>query len=132
MDSIFGVLRYEKMNPHSEVQPMTDIFADPIHALPEADIPLRGIKAHLSQATTHQIIFMEFAEDVALPEHAHESQVGFVLEGKIELCIEGETRTYEKGDRYFIPAGARHSGKIFAGYADITFFNEPHRYRAKG
>jgi quercetin dioxygenase-like cupin family protein len=110
---------------------MSELFPKPIQELPEADIPLRGVTAYLSQAATHQIIFMEFAEDVVLPEHGHESQVGFVLEGKIELCIDGRTRTYGKGDRYFIPAGIKHSGRIFAGYADITFFNEPHRYQEK-
>ena len=34
---------------------MTEIFPDPIRNLPEADIPLEGIKAYLSQAETHQI-----------------------------------------------------------------------------
>ena len=110
---------------------MSAIFPDPIQALPEADIPLCGITAYLSQAATHQIIFMEFAEDVDLPEHAHESQVGFVLEGTIDLCIDGVLQTHTKGDRYFIPAGVKHSVKIHAGYADITFFNESHRYQAK-
>ena len=110
---------------------MSEIFPEPIRALPQASIPLRGITAYLSQSATHQIVFMEFAEDVLLPEHIHESQAGFVLEGTIELCIDGKTRTYRKGDRYFIPAGVRHSGKIYAGYADITFFNEAHRYGIK-
>ena len=66
-----------------------------------------------------------------MPEHSHESQWGIVLEGKIDLVIEGVKRTYAKGDRYFIPAGVKHSGKIYAGYADITFFNEKDRYKAK-
>jgi mannose-6-phosphate isomerase-like protein (cupin superfamily) len=110
---------------------MIEIFPEPIRELPEADIPLKGIKAYLSQADTHQVIFMQFSEDVDLPEHAHAAQVGFVLEGKIELVIGGERHTFSRGDRYFIPAGVKHSGKIFAGYADITFFNEPGRYHAK-
>jgi mannose-6-phosphate isomerase-like protein (cupin superfamily) len=110
---------------------MIEIFAEPIRELPEADIPLKGIKAYLSQADTHQVIFMQFSEDVDLPEHAHAAQVGFVLEGKIELIIGGERHTFSRGDRYFIPADVKHSGKIFAGYADITFFNEPGRYHAK-
>lgn len=110
---------------------MPNTFPTPIQNLPEADIPLSGVRAWLSQAENHQIIFMEFAEDVELPEHAHAAQVGFVLEGKIELCIDGVTRTYTRGDSYFIPAGVRHSGKIFAGYADITFFDEPARYQPK-
>ena len=110
---------------------MSEIFPDPIKNLPEADIPLEGITAYLSQSDTHQIIFMEFAKDVELPEHSHAAQIGIVLEGKIELTIGGKKETYTKGDRYYIPEGVLHSGKIYAGYADITFFNEPNRYSAK-
>ncbi len=54
-----------------------------------------------------------------------------MLEGKIELMIEGVKSTFSKGERYFIPKGARHSGKIFAGYADITFFDQRDRYQVK-
>lgn len=110
---------------------MKSIFPEPILNLPEADIPLKGINAYLSQGSNHQIIFMSFSEDVDLPEHSHESQWGIVLEGKIDLIIDGVKNTYQKGDRYFIPKGVRHSGKIYAGYADITFFNEKDRYRQK-
>lgn len=110
---------------------MKSIFPEPITNLPEADIPLPGIKAFLSQAENHQIIFMEFEEDVELPEHCHASQVGIVLEGKIDLKIDGAVRTYDKGSMYYIPAGILHSGKIYAGYADITFFDEAGRYAEK-
>ena len=99
--------------------------------LPEADIPIKGVKAYLSQAENHQIIFMEFSEDADLPEHAHESQWGIVLEGKIELMIGGVKSIYKKGDRYFIPKDVKHSGKIFAGYADMTYFNQKDRYGIK-
>jgi len=110
---------------------MPEIFPQPIRDLPEADIPLEGIKAYLSQSDSHQIIFMEFEKDVNLPEHAHAAQIGIVLEGKIELTIDGEKTAYTKGDRYYIPEGVLHSGKISAGFADITFFNEPNRYSKK-
>ena len=110
---------------------MSEVFPDPIKNLPEADIPLEGITAYLSQSDTHQIIFMEFAKDVELPEHSHAAQIGIVLEGKIELTIGGKKETYTKGDRYYIPEGVLHLGKIYAGYVDITLFNEPDRYSAK-
>ena len=110
---------------------MLDIFPEPIRNLPEADIPLNGIRAYLSQSIDHQIIFMQFSQAVDLPEHAHAAQVGFVLEGQIDLLIGEESHTFVKGDRYYIPADVIHSGKIHAGYADITFFNEPDRYRVK-
>ena len=110
---------------------MTETFPKPIQDLPEADIPLEGVKAYLSQSDTHQIIFMEFKKDVDLPEHSHAAQIGIVLEGRIDLTIAGKTKTFTKGDRYFIPEGIWHSGKIYAGYADVTFFNEPDRYSRK-
>ena len=110
---------------------MTSIFNSPILSLPMADIPLDGVKAFLSQGSNHQIIFMEFDQDVVLPEHSHEAQIGFVLEGKIRLTIDGITNDYKKGDKYFIPKGIKHSAKIFSGYADITFFDEMNRYSIK-
>ena len=110
---------------------MNEIFPDPIRGLPEADIPLEGIKAYLSQSENHQIIFMQFENDVELPAHSHAAQAGFVLEGKIDLIINGKQKTYTKGDQYYIPEGVKHSGKIYAGYADITFFDERTRYTVK-
>ena len=110
---------------------MTVVFPRPVTGLPEADVPLEGAKAYLSRGEGHQILFMEFAEDVFLPEHAHAAQWGVVLEGTIELTAGGVTRTYGKGDRYYIPAGVKHSGRIYAGYADITYFDQADRYAAK-
>ena len=110
---------------------MNKVLPDPIRKLPEADIPMEGLTAYLSQSDTHQILFMEFEQDVDLPEHSHADQVGIVLEGKIELVIDGKQHYYTKGDRYHIPEGVRHFGKIYAGYSDITFFAEPNRYSTK-
>ena len=110
---------------------MEIIFPEPIRNLPEADIPIDGIKAYLSQAADHQLIFMQFEKDADLPEHSHAAQVGFVLSGKIELIIGGIKNKYAKGDIYYIPENVKHSGKIYAGYADITFFNESDRYKNK-
>lgn len=110
---------------------MNHVFPDPIRDLPEADIPIEGITAYLSQSDSHQILFMQFEEDAELPEHSHAAQMGIVLEGKIELVIDGEEHCFTKGDRYYIPEGVKHSGKIYAGYADMTFFNESNRYSTK-
>jgi quercetin dioxygenase-like cupin family protein len=110
---------------------MSQIFPEPIRELPQADVPLKGVKAYLSQSGGHQILFMEFAADVEVPEHSHESQWGIVLEGRLDLTVDGVKRTYSKGDRYFLPKGAVHSAHIYSGYADITFFNQKDRYRPK-
>lgn len=110
---------------------MSNIFPPQILDLPEADLPFKGATAYLSQSKDHQILFMKFDEDVELPPHSHNAQWGVVLEGQIELTIDGVTNLFKKGDRYFIPEGVTHFGKIFAGYTDITYFAQADRYKIK-
>jgi quercetin dioxygenase-like cupin family protein len=107
------------------------IFPSLIQELAEADIPIDGINARLSQSDSHQILFMEFSKDSSISEHTHEAQWGVVLEGRIDLVIDGAELRLAKGDRYFIPEGVVHSANIYAGYSDITFFGAPDRYKAK-
>lgn len=107
---------------------MSSLFPEPILQLPLADMPVKGARAFLSQGSNHQIVFMQFSEDAVLQEHSHESQWGIVLEGMVELTVGGEKRVYQKGDRYFIPKGVKHSGRIFKGLAVIEYFNQKDRY----
>lgn len=97
--------------------------------------PVTGSRSVISLASLKAggnfTIFMEFSGDIEVPERSHESQWGVVLENKADLTIDGVERTYSKGDRVFIPKGAKHSAKICAGYADISFFNQKDRYKAR-
>lgn len=110
---------------------MKVVFPEPIQSLPQADIPLDGLTAFLSQGENHQILFMQFEKDAELAEHSHAGQFGIVVEGQLDIVIDGEPHTFRKGDRYYIPAGVRHASRIHAGYADITFFDQPDRYALK-
>ncbi|MEA4846198.1 MAG: cupin domain-containing protein [Clostridiaceae bacterium] len=110
---------------------MSKNFPEPITDLGEVDLPFEGAKAYLSQGDDHQILFMEFDKDIDLPEHSHSAQWAVVLEGRIDMTIGGVRKVYQKGDRYFIPEGVSHYGKIYAGYSDITFFGQSNRYKRK-
>jgi len=110
---------------------MAEIFPEVILGLPRADIPLPGVRAFLSQGEDHQIIFMEFTVDAEVAEHAHAAQWGVVVAGRIDLVIGGRPHSFTRGDSYHIPAGVRHSAHIHAGYADMTFFAQRDRYRAR-
>ena len=110
---------------------MKRVFPPPVLALPRADVPIKGVKAYLSQSGGHQVVFMTFSKKAEAPRHRHESQWGIVIEGRIDLTIAGKKRTYFKGDRYYIPKGVYHSATIFPGYSDITFFNQKDRYKEK-
>jgi quercetin dioxygenase-like cupin family protein len=110
---------------------MSEIFPEPIRNLPEADIPIDGLKGYILQSDKHQILFMKCDKDTEVPEHSHESHWSVVLEGKINLITDGAKQGYTKGDCFFVPKGAKHSAKIYAGYTDITVFNEKDRYKVK-
>ena len=108
-----------------------DYFPEIITNLPEADIPIEGLRSHILQGQNTQILFMSFENDVEVPEHSHEAQWGVVLDGETELTINGNTNTFTKGDTYFIPKDIKHSAKIKKGYKDLTLFNQKDRYKAK-
>jgi len=106
-------------------------FPEILTTLPRPDIPVEGLDAYLIQGNSQQVIIMSFDKDTEVPGHSHEAQWGVVLDGRIELCINGNTQFFRKGDSYFIPEGTVHSAKIKKGYKDITIFNQKDRYRVK-
>jgi len=107
-------------------------FPEIITNLPEADIPIKGLRSHLFQGENQQFVFMSsFENDIEVPEHSHEAQWGVVLDGEIELTIDGKKCDLTKGDTYFIPKGIKHSARIKKGYKDLTLFNQKDRYKAK-
>lgn len=110
---------------------MSEIFPEPIRNLPQAYIPLDGVKAYISQAENQQIIFMETAKDIEVPEHSHEAWWSVVLAGKAELTVDDIRQTYSKGDSVFVPKGVKHSAKIYAGYAGVSLFDEKDYYGTK-
>jgi len=83
-----------------------------ITKLPEADIPFDGVRGWLMQGNDQQVVFFEIEPIGEVEPHSHGAQWGVVFEGEMELSIGGVTRTYVKGDRYYIPAGVTH-GAVF-------------------
>ncbi|KAB1159456.1 cupin domain-containing protein [Tenacibaculum aiptasiae] len=96
---------------------------------PSAIIPLEGVTSKLIQAGNQQFIFMEFENDAEVPTHSHNAQWGIVLDGEMELTIDGKPRLLKKGDSYFIEKDVLHSAKIKAGYKDLTLFDQADRYK---
>ena len=51
--------------------------------------------------------------------------VGYVLDGKAELQLEGQTVLLEKGDSWVVPKGAEHSYKILESFTAIEATHPP-------
>ena len=107
-------------------------FPEVISNLPEADIQFKGVRAWILQGEKQQLVFFEMESSAKLPEHSHDyPQWGMVIEGKMELTINGKPRICEKGDEYLIPAGEKHYARFFTRTRVIDFFSERNRYKPK-
>jgi quercetin dioxygenase-like cupin family protein len=107
-------------------------YPEVIARLPEADMPFEGVKAWILQADTRQLVFFEFEADANVPEHSHGyPQWGMVIDGKMELTIDGKPRICEKGDEYVIPAGAKHFARFPCRTRVMDLFSEKNRYKPK-
>ena len=107
-------------------------FPEVITNLPEADITLEGVKAWIVQGNGQQLVFFEMEPSAKIPEHSHDyPQWGMVIEGKMQMAIDGKTRIYEKGDEYLVPARAKHSARYLSRVRVMDLFKENERYRAK-
>ncbi len=109
----------------------TAAFPEFITYLPEADIPFPGVRGWISQAPNHQIIFMDIEPIGRVAPHRHGEQWGIVVEGEMELTIEGLTRRYLPGDSYHIPADVEHSATFLTRVRVIDVFADVRRYRAR-
>jgi quercetin dioxygenase-like cupin family protein len=107
-------------------------FPEVITLLSEADIQFEGIRAWILQGEKHQLVFFEMEPSAHVPEHSHDyPQWGMVIEGKMELVIDGKPRICEKGDEYVIPAQAKHYARFLSKSRVVDLFSEKNRYRLK-
>jgi len=108
-----------------------DIYPDLINGLPEIDTPIPGISGRLLQGERTQAVFFDIAAGAIVPPHSHCAQWGLMIEGEMVLTIGGETKTFRKGDRYFIPAGVVHAAEFRTRVFVQDVFDDPGRYKIK-
>ncbi len=101
-----------------------------IASFPGIRLPFPDTKVSTSAMRTEHglAVFFTVNEDVELPPHAHGAQWGTVIEGALELTMNGETRTYRPGESYDIPAGTVHAARVPAGSVIFDVFEENDRY----
>ena len=104
-----------------------------ITRLPQAVMPFpaSALRTSVLQSPNGQLVFFDVREPLVIPPHSHQGQWGTVLEGEVEITMNGETRTYRPGASYYIAAGVVHSARVPAGAKIIEFFEEPDRYAVR-
>jgi quercetin dioxygenase-like cupin family protein len=99
-----------------------------IKDLPRAKIPFPGVHGWVAQGIETQTVFFEIEPIGSVTPHSHGAQYGFVIEGEMVLTIDGESKSYTRGDTYFIPEGVTHQAEFKTFCRVIDIFFEPRRY----
>ena len=82
-----------------------------VSALPVREI-FPGLRARLIHTDYQTHSWVEVDAGASFPEHQHpHEQIVTVLEGELELTVEGTTHRLLPGVVYVIPPQARHSGR---------------------
>ena len=102
-----------------------------IEKLEDIDISLPGINGKLFQGQGMQAVFFTANGPGEIPAHHHQAQWGVMLEGEVEMTVDGKMQIVRRGDSYFIPAGSVHSIRILSPMKALDFFDEPERYKPK-
>ncbi|MGH9204351.1 MAG: cupin domain-containing protein [Vicinamibacterales bacterium] len=71
-----------------------------------------GIRARIVHTGRTSQSWVEIDDGAAFPEHAHpHEQTVTVLEGTLELTVDGQSHVLNAGSVFVIPPDARHSGR---------------------
>ncbi|MCK4694479.1 MAG: cupin domain-containing protein [Candidatus Cloacimonetes bacterium] len=106
-------------------------YPEMIKNLPEIEIPIDGIRGWLLQSKDKQVVFFDIEPVGKMPDHSHCGQWGIMIDGEMELTIDGNSKIYRKGDSYFIPAGIVHSANFLTKVNVMDVFDDPERYKTK-
>jgi quercetin dioxygenase-like cupin family protein len=72
-----------------------------------------GVQIKVLSGERMMVVFFDMEPGAVMAEHAHpHEQMGIVLEGEVELVINGEKKTVRKGDAYHVPSGVLHGGTV--------------------
>jgi quercetin dioxygenase-like cupin family protein len=67
-----------------------------------------------------------FEPEVTIPIHSHpHEQIGYVVEGQVEMNIGGEKAILHKGDSYCAPSNVPHGALILMPTIIIDTFSPP-------
>ena len=82
-----------------------------------------GFHARMVHSENMTLAYWDIEEGSLLPEHSHpHEQVANVIEGTLELVVDGETHTMTPGKVFVIPSNAPHSGKALTACKVIDVF----------
>ena len=85
--------------------------------------PVAGFKARFVHSENMTLAFWDIEAGAILPEHSHHhEQVTNLIEGELELTVDGKTKKLGPGSVLIVPPDAVHSGKALTNSRVIDVF----------
>ena len=82
-----------------------------------------GFHARMVHTENMTLAYWDIEEGALLPDHSHpHEQVANVIEGTLELVVDGETHNMTPGKVFVIPSNVPHSGKALTACKVIDVF----------
>ena len=105
----------------------TASFPEFFDRLAKLDIPDGSARAW-AMTDRAQVLFYEVHEGGGADDLADAAEWGLILEGQVDITIDGVTTSYRKGDTYYIPAGVPNHKYNHPGVIGIDVFDQPDRF----
>ncbi len=91
--------------------------------LPELQIA-EGVMARAVTAGTITVLHVKLVAGALIPEHSHHhEQVVNVMEGELELIVDGETYSLVPGKVMVLPPNIPHSGRVVSDCRVVDVFH---------
>jgi len=93
--------------------------------------PFPGCKVRFVHSENMTFAYWTFTAGATLPSHSHvHEQVGSIIQGEMDLTVDGETKRLAAGSVVVIPSNAKHSVKtITECYVVDVFYPVREDYR---
>lgn len=101
------------------------MFPEIIQKIPARDYGIEGLHVHVDHTPRGTIYFVSAEKEIEFPTHSHASQWTIVVSGSCTFTANGESKIYQAGDTYFIPAGLEHQITLHAGYSEVDYVDDP-------
>jgi quercetin dioxygenase-like cupin family protein len=97
-----------------------------------SDVPVQtlapGVRLRTPYGERIMLSLVELDEGATVPPHSHpHEQAGIVLEGMLELTIDGQARTLKAGDAYIAGGNVTHSARAVGGRCKVLDVFSPIR-----
>lgn len=102
--------------------PTNPYFVTPAQA---SQKPLSFGGVRRTMGTTENLMLLEIflprETEVPMHQHVHD-QVGYIIQGRYELTIGGQTQLLTPGDSYAVPSNVLHGGRIVTDTILVEIF----------